>query len=162
MEKFVKIGLSLSLVISLAQANDFDQDFSHEFDKMQSFFNTVMNSNLKKRYFDNHYPKIDMQETTSSYTIFFNIAGVDKKDIKLTLNDNNVLKLEGHRKEVTVDKNDGYLKQEMFYGKFQRSVKLPQNINPLTLKTKYENGILKVTINKKMVTSTKEKVIPIN
>jgi HSP20 family molecular chaperone IbpA len=58
-------------------------------------------------------------------------------------------------------KKENYLRQEMFSGEFKRSVKLPKNTDAKTLKTKYENGILKVSIDKKIIKPT-SKVIPIN
>jgi HSP20 family protein len=154
--------LLLFLTVYTIQANEFDQDFNREFDKMQNFFNTVINSDIKRKYFNIQYPKIDMLETPSTHTIIFNLAGIDKKDIKLTLNDNNILKIEGEKKQKVLDTSETFTKEEIFSGKFQRSIKLPQNINPKTLKTKYENGILSVTINKKMITTSNAKIIPIN
>lgn len=157
-----KTLISLSLLGSLLSANSFHTDFDEEFNKMQGFMDAIMSSKLKTKYFQMDYPRVDMQETKSSFVVTFNIAGMDKKDIKLTLNDNHILTLEGEKKTKYKEEESSFIKQEIFYGKFQRSIKLPQNINPSTLKTKYQDGILEVSINKKILDITNVKVIPIN
>jgi len=162
MSRFLKVLVIMLWSITLLQANEFDRDFNKEFQKMQSFFHKVLDSDLKKKYFNPPYPKVDMVETPSSYKVIFNLSGVEKKDIKLTLNRENILHIEGVKKQEKMQSSDVYIKQEIFFGKFQRSIELPRNINETTLKTHYDNGILTVQINKKIVTSTKSKVIPIN
>ncbi|MBA1432550.1 MAG: Hsp20/alpha crystallin family protein [Epsilonproteobacteria bacterium] len=49
----------------------------------------------------------------------------------------------------------------MFYGSFQKAIQLPENIDESKLSTKFENGILIVTIPKTEVKKPKVKVIPI-
>lgn len=162
MSILTKTLISLSLISSMASADVFHRDFNDEFEKMQHFLNTMINADFKAHYLNISYPKMDMEETKNSYILSFNLAGIDKKDIKLTLNDANILTLEGEKKVEQEDKNKTFMKQEIFYGKFQRSIKLPQNTNPSSLKTEYKNGILKVTINKKVLDTNHIKVIPIN
>jgi len=162
MSTLVKAFVSLSLLSSLVSAQTFNHDFDDEFNKMQSFINAMMNSDLKTKYFRTTYPKMDMKETKNSFIITFNVAGMDKKDIKLTLSDKNILTLAGEKKTKESQKEQNFMRQEIFYGEFQRSIQLPQNVDPATLKTKYENGILQVTVNKKVIDTTNVKVIPIN
>jgi len=162
MSKVVKTLILLSLLSSLLNASSLPNNFDEEFNKMQGFVDAIMNSKLKTKYFQMAYPKVDMQETNSSFIVTFNIAGMDKKDIKLTLNDANILTLEGEKKSKMKQEKSTFVKQEIFYGKFQRSIQLPQNIDSSTLKTKYEDGILEVLIDKKVPDTLNVKVIPIN
>jgi HSP20 family protein len=50
----------------------------------------------------------------------------------------------------------------MFYGKFKRIIKLPQNIAIDKIKNRYDNGVLSVRIPKKKPTHSNYKVLKIN
>jgi len=52
--------------------------------------------------------------------------------------------------------------QEIFYGKFQRSIMLPDNIVVEKLSSKFENGILTVTIPKTKQKKPNVKVLKID
>jgi len=154
--------VAISLLGSLLHADMMvDHNFNDEFNKMQGFINAVMSSDIKGKYFNISYPKMDMIEHSSSYEILFNIAGIDKNNLKLTLDDNNILTLSGEKKYKKQNKST-VVSQEIFYGEFKRKIKLPQNANPSTLKSSYKDGILKVIVNKKVVKDTNLRVIPIN
>jgi radical SAM superfamily enzyme YgiQ (UPF0313 family) len=65
-------------------------------------------------------------------------------------------------KLITRDKNDSYIRQEIFYGSFKRIIQLPEDANQDKLSTKYDSGILEVTISKKKLKTSKAKVIKIH
>jgi len=164
MNKLTKTILALSCVATLANAQNsmFHTDMDDEFNKMQSFITNVMSSDFKNQYFQKAYPEMDIQNKDNSYIITFNLAGIEKKDIKLLLDDNNMLTIEGEKKEQNSIKNGSFIKKEMHIGKFKRSVLLPDDIEENTLKTDFNNGILKVTIIKKALKKSNAKIIPIN
>jgi len=164
MNKLTKTVLALSLFATLSDAQSliFHQDIDDEFNKMQSFISGVMNSNLQNRYFHNNYPQMNVQEKDDSYLLTFNLAGIEKKDIKLSLEENNMLTIEGKQREDKTIKSDSFIKQEMHRGKFKRSILLPDDLNIETLETEFHNGILKVMIEKKVSKKQSAKIIQIN
>jgi HSP20 family protein len=118
--------------------------------KMQSYFNNIMNQMMSDNFASMNvvYPKIDMQAKKDKYILKFELAGMDKNDIKLSINDDRILTIEGEKKTIKKDKNDSFMKQESFYGKFKRMIVLPKDANIDKIKSKFKNGILEVSIDK--------------
>jgi HSP20 family protein len=138
------------------------QSFDAEFDRMNDYFNTIIESHLNKSAISNiGYPRTNIKDLADKYIYEFDLAGIDKKDIKLTIDDNNILTLEGQKQESSNEKSDRYVTQEIFYGSFKKMIKLPENIEADKLSTNYNNGILTLTIPKKELKKPKAKVIPI-
>jgi len=138
------------------------QGFDADFAKMNKYFNDMIQTHLTKSAITNIvYPRTNIKDLKDSYVYQFDLAGIPKEDIKLTIDDNNILTLEGEKKESVEDKSKEYVKQEIFYGSFKKMIKLPENIIVDKLTTKYDNGILTLTIPKKELKKPKAKVIPI-
>jgi HSP20 family protein len=164
MNRFTKALLGASLFATVVTATGFGsaQNFDAEFDRMQNFINSVMNSNVSNSYFNKAYPKMDIEDKEKSYILTFNLAGTSKDEIELSLEDNNILTIRGEKKSNTVLKKKNYVKREIFSGKFQRSITLPEDADAQTLKTEYRDGILKVMLEKKKIKKISSKIIPIN
>jgi HSP20 family protein len=136
-------------------------NYDNEFQRMNQIMNSMISSNLNRAVFQNvGYPRVDIQNMKKVYIYKFDLAGVNKQDIKLTIDKNNILTLEG--KKENKNKNNGYIRQEIFYGSFKRIIQLPDDANQDKLSTKYDSGILEVTISKKKLKTSKAKVIKIH
>ena len=167
MKLLPKIALASLLASSLAHAgmqtwhDPFDEDFA----KIQQYMNSLIEQHMSASAIGNYnYPRTNIQDTKEKIVLEFDLAGVPKENIKLSIDENNVLTLEG-KKENKVeqkDKDGNYVRREIFYGSFQRVIQLPENIIQEKLTTKFENGILTATIPKKEIKKPKAKVIPIN
>jgi len=94
------------------------------------------------------YPKMNVYEDDNAYTFEYELAGIDKKDIKVEINGDNILTVSGSKKELTKEEQKNLVRQERFYGTFSRSISLPDDINADEIKVSHENGILKVIISK--------------
>jgi len=111
--------------------------------------------------------KMDIEETKDGFKLQVDVPGVDKKDLKVEIdNDKNVLHISGERKHSSKEesKSDGgYYRYERSYGSFQRSVRLPDNIDREKIAVKSENGVLSVTLPKKEGSQSVEprRVLPI-
>lgn len=164
MNKFLFSVLAfLSLSIASLNAADFSYENDDDFKKMTDLINSVLTSTINKTALTHaSYPKIDAQNKADAYVYKFNLAGVEKKDIKLRINTKNMLILEGEKENKNITTQDGYTQQEIFYGSFKRAVQLPQDANQEKLTTKYINGILTVTLPKQELKKTSSKLIPIN
>jgi len=104
-------------------------------------------------------PTVDIAENENSYEIKVDVPGMKKKDLNISFKDN-VLTLSGEKKEEKEDKGKNFFRKERVYGKFQRSFRIPQDIDPEKIKAKYEDGVLTVEVPK--TESTKAKEIAIN
>jgi len=75
------------------------------------------------------------------------IPGLKKEDIKVNLEDD-VLTIQGEKKEETEKKEKNVQISERVYGKFQRSFRLPKRTKTEAIKAAYKDGVLTLEIPK--------------
>ncbi len=92
-------------------------------------------------------PAVDVFEADATYVIKAELPGIDKKDISLDVSDG-VLTLKGERKHENEVKEETYYRREMSYGSFQRSFRLPSDVNAENIKADFKDGVLRVEIPK--------------
>ena len=88
------------------------------------------------------------------------IAGVAPDDIDVNVTADSIA-IRGTRKREKAVSEEDYLYQECYWGKFGRSIILPQEVDPEGAVVKFKNGILTVTLpkaNKKKVHKLKVRV----
>ena len=91
-------------------------------------------------------PAVDFIENGDGYTLYFDLPGVDKKDLELTV-ENNVLTVKGDKKEP---KEGGrFFRKETWAGSFRRTVSLPPAADPDKVRAELTDGVLTVTIGKR-------------
>ena len=100
-------------------------------------------------------PAIDVEETEKEYIVKAELPGLSKDDIKISLRDNSIT-IYGERKKEKEEKGKTYHRVEMVYGKFSRTIELPEEIVPDKAKAEYKNGILTVTLPKSEKAKPKE------
>jgi HSP20 family protein len=101
-------------------------------------------------------PLHDIIENEKEFIVELALAGVKKEDISLKI-DNNVLSITAERKES----DNKYNRKQTFYGKYQKSFTLPENIDVDSIQAGFENGILKLNIPKVEEVEQKVKQIEI-
>ena len=75
------------------------------------------------------------------------IAGVDPQDIDVNVTTDSI-SIRGSRKREKNVRDEDYLYQECYWGKFGRSIILPQEVEPEGAEVKFKNGILTVILPK--------------
>ena len=94
------------------------------------------------------FPKVDIVEGKEGYHIKADMPGLDKKDIKVEV-ENGVLTISGEKKEEKVEgEKNRYYHLERTYGAFCRSFRLPDNVSSEHVDAKYANGVLELTLKK--------------
>ena len=92
-------------------------------------------------------PRIDISETDNEYKIEAELPGINQKEIDVKI-DNNILTIKGKKEDVKEEKEKNYHLRERYYGAFQRSISLPNNIEPEKIKASFENGVLNISVPK--------------
>ncbi|MGE4295937.1 MAG: Hsp20/alpha crystallin family protein [Campylobacterales bacterium] len=92
-------------------------------------------------------PAVNTREEENAYVIEADLPGVDKDAIKIDLH-GNTLTLSGERKEEKEEDKEGYHLKESFFGKFQRSFTLPEDVDADKIDAKNKNGVLTITLPK--------------
>ena len=106
------------------------------------------------------HPRMDISEDEKHVYIEAEIPGVEKKDLKISVQDN-VLTISGEKKKEEEKKGKNYYRSERVYGSFTRSMTLPEDVNVEKVDAKFEEGILKITLEKLEQKPVKEKLIDI-
>jgi HSP20 family protein len=90
---------------------------------------------------------LDMAETDKAFEVTAELPGARPEDIEISLSDG-VLYVKGEKKTEKEDKQKNYHMMERSYGAFQRSFRLPTEVDPDKVEARFENGLLKITLPK--------------
>lgn len=77
-------------------------------------------------------------------TVCVELPGMGKDQISITLN-NRTLTVAGERKAQADENQTRYIRQRAF-GKFSRSIKLPEKTDTQNISANYENGVLTIVL----------------
>ena len=91
----------------------------------------------------------DVIEHPSSYVFVVDMPGIKGEDIKVQVENENVLVVRGERQRENKE-NEGvkYVRMERRMGKFMRKFQLPENADLEKISAVCHDGVLKVTVQK--------------
>jgi HSP20 family protein len=92
-------------------------------------------------------PIVDIEEDNDSIMVKAEIPGMQKEDIKVSVQ-SNILTITGERKHESETKNKTFHRVERSYGKFSRMITLPTDVDSDKVKANYKDGILSITLPK--------------
>ncbi|KAK1660650.1 hypothetical protein QYE76_048809 [Lolium multiflorum] len=87
---------------------------------------------------------VDWKETPEAHVFKADLPGVKKEEVKVEVEDGNVLVVSGERTKEKEDKNDKWHRIERSSGKFVRRFSLPENTKLDQVKAGLENGVLTI------------------
>jgi HSP20 family protein len=105
-------------------------------------------------------PSADISETDKEYTIRTALPAVKKEDLHVTL-DNGMLTIRGERKQQREDKGEKFHRVESFYGSFERSFMLPDNVDEDAITSESRDGVLTIHIPKEERKQAKPKEVTV-
>lgn len=95
-----------------------------------------------------HTLPVDVHETADSYVVTAAIPGVKPEDVDVSIEDG-VLTIKGEfRREENVEERN-YLRRELQYGAFERSLRLPPSVDFDKAEATFEDGMLKLSLPKR-------------
>jgi len=92
-------------------------------------------------------PAVDIAEHDDQFVVKVELPGVNKEDVKITL-ENNILTIRGEKKQEKETKKENYHRVERSYGSFQRSFTLPTTVKSDKIDAVYKDGILQIALPK--------------
>ena len=92
-------------------------------------------------------PSVDIIEKDGNVIVRAEIPGVDKKDVDVTLNGNN-LTIKGKSRHETKEATEDYHHCEISTASFSRTLTLPTEVDNANVKATFTNGLLEVTLPK--------------
>ena len=131
---------------------DLESKYMDEMQKIQQRMSEIMaESDIGGS--DVMVPLADVMETDDSVVISMDLPGVDKKDVEISVTEDE-LRVSAQRKTET-EEEKGYHKRERSCAKFERMVKLPVAVRSEEVKARLADGVLEITLPKEVVTSRK-------
>ncbi len=94
--------------------------------------------------------KIDVTENDQAYTVYAEMPGVKKEDIRITLEGNRVSISAEVKEEMEKHNGDKMICHERYQGREARSFMLESEVDESKAQAKYTDGVLELTLPKKM------------
>jgi len=131
---------------------------------MKEFFNDLTpffdSGDMLSERASDFMPHIDIRETDKNVEVTVDLPGMNKKDIEVAV-DEGVLSISGERKDERKKEDDGRVYYERRYGRFERCVRLPENVDGDKIEGEYKDGVLTLNIPKRPETKPERKKISI-
>lgn len=109
-----------------------------------------------ERFFDSDWlrrtqmlPAVNVNEKEKEFEIEMAAPGMKKADFKIS-HENHTLTISSEKEEKREEKEKDYMRREFNFSSFTRSFNLPENAMEDKIAAHYEDGILKVSIPKKV------------
>jgi HSP20 family protein len=124
-----------------------------ELDSLQSDVNRLFDSFFGRREAGGGQvrrrwvPAMDLVETDDSLVLRADLPGLDRKDIEIEIKDR-VLTVSGERRAEHEEKQEGFHRVERSFGRFSRSLELPEGIEADAVSASFDRGVLEVRIPK--------------
>ena len=97
--------------------------------------------------------KIDVSENDQAFSVRAEIPGVNKQDIHVSV-DGSIVTLSAEIRQHDAEREgEKLLRSERYYGSVSRSFQLPAEVDEAQSKARYENGILLLSLPKKVSNS---------
>jgi HSP20 family protein len=93
------------------------------------------------------FPPMNVYDDGESFAVRAEIPGIDPGDLEIQATAR-ALKIKGERKAKSGDDKVSYHRRERDHGYFNRSLNLPQPIDPDKIVASYEDGVLEVVLPK--------------
>jgi HSP20 family protein len=114
-----------------------------EFTKeMDHAFSTSSGGELRPQVW---MPAIEVNQANGNLVVTAELPGIKTEDVKVEVTDE-ALTIEGERKEEKKEEKEGLYRSERSYGRFYRSIQLPEGAKTDQIKAEMNNGILEIKV----------------
>ncbi len=93
-------------------------------------------------------PAIDLVEEQDNFVVTCDLPGVNKDDLDISVS-GNALTIKGEKKDAREEKEGRYYRRETWSGSFQRTITLPETVDPNRIDAEMKNGVLTLTLPKR-------------
>jgi len=95
------------------------------------------------------------KEDEKSYYITVELPGIEKKDVKVEM-DNNILTITAERGKPDLKEGENLHYDELRYGQYIRRITVPKDVLPEKIEAVFKDGLLTVTVPKTEVKKPQE------
>ena len=93
-------------------------------------------------------PAIDVHESEGQYVIKADLPGIEKDDVKVTL-ENGILSINAETTKEDKEEKDGkVVRQERHFGRYLRQLSVGSDVDPAAISAQFDNGVLRLELPK--------------
>ncbi|GAA4461638.1 hypothetical protein GCM10023189_37360 [Nibrella saemangeumensis] len=107
-----------------------------------------------------HTPAVNVKEDEGAFHLEVAAPGLKKEDFKVNVH-KNTLTISFKQEQATEEKTENYTRKEFGIQAFERSFRLPKNVNADQIQAAYVDGILKLDLPKVEVKEVQPKEIAV-
>ncbi|MFW5887470.1 MAG: Hsp20/alpha crystallin family protein [Bacteriovoracia bacterium] len=122
-------------------------------DLIEDFLNFTPVKLMHDWYYPDNVPACDLEERANHFLLNLDMPGIPKENIDIKF-ENNQISIKGERKQEHHEEENG--SYERYSGTYQRTISLPQNIDPDKAEASYENGVLTIAVPKTQASKAKK------
>jgi HSP20 family protein len=124
---------------------DFRRDFDQIFNRILLDKPVWQENFLPEKGFE-FLPAIEsyLDKDAKKYICRVSLPGIEPKDVEINTV-GNMLMIKGERRLTHTTREFDFFNKEIMYGKFERTLELPEGILPEKLVAEYHNGVLEIT-----------------
>jgi HSP20 family protein len=117
------------------------------FGDFDRFFEDVGAPWFRRREFNEFawVPDVEITEREGRLAVRVDLPGLKQEEITVTAAEG-YLTIEGERKYETEEKKNEWFHSERTYGRFARTLALPEAVKPTEIRATFENGVLEVIV----------------
>jgi HSP20 family protein len=123
-------------------------DFRRSFDNLMAPFMPMRRSLTSPGTYPTRYPLCDLVDEGDTYLVRAELPGIKKDNVDIELN-KDTLRLNAELQEEREESEGDYLHRERTYSRVSRTIRFPEEVDPDKVQGEMEDGILRLTINKK-------------
>ena len=132
-----------------------------DFWDIDGMFQNIFNDSVFPAFYSNSgQMKVDIRENENEYIIDAELPGINKEEVNIELNDNNLIISVSKNQEVNEDK-ENFIRRERHQSSMTRSFYV-ENVENEKVDAKFDNGILSINLPKREPGSPKNKKIEIH
>jgi len=137
------------------------REMNRLFDDVFNRFDAAMPSSLLGRTpgWSGGWPSLEVNASDNELRVSAELPGMEEKDVEILVDDG-VLTIRGEKKSETEDQGRRF--SERYYGRFNRSIALPYEVEEDKANASFQNGVLTVTLPKSAKAQERAKRIAIN
>jgi HSP20 family protein len=91
------------------------------------------------------YPQVEVSQRGGNLVVCADLPGLRKEDVHLEVHDD-YLVLQGERRQEQEENQGGVYRSERSYGRFFRTIPLPQGTNAEQARANFKDGVLEITV----------------
>ncbi|MFA6468838.1 MAG: Hsp20/alpha crystallin family protein [Bacteroidota bacterium] len=124
------------------------QPLANIFDEIDSIFNPQAVSYPAIQWMNRRrFADISVKESGEQVHVYAELPGVAKEDVAVNINDGTLV-ISADRKQPELKENEQWIRNEVSYGKIERTIQLPYSVDLEKVTATHEQGILHIVLPK--------------